>query len=225
MISLIKDLQNKIERTYALNTGITNIEKFIIGDVGYKKFYSEIDTKIVAKSSYSGCKVLIRNNGNNLNASIYYPDELIRILESNDPRQGLNDGNVDACASFVEELDHFLFVARNFRQNRPFSLLELELQANITKYLILKYFTALYNRSLKLSRSDKEYIRYHLFYKRQYDMDEPTEQRRYEDTRLFAIIYIKYLDKLPSKARLNDLRAFSRMGCSAKISHIQSVRK
>ncbi len=38
---LIKELQRKIEKTYALDTGITNIEKFVIGDHGYKEFYLE----------------------------------------------------------------------------------------------------------------------------------------------------------------------------------------
>ena len=50
---LIKDLQKKIEKTYALNTGITNIEQFIIGDAGYEKFYihKEIKTAVNNPSS------------------------------------------------------------------------------------------------------------------------------------------------------------------------------
>ena len=38
---LIKELQRKIEKTYALDTGITNIEQYIIGDKGYEEFYAE----------------------------------------------------------------------------------------------------------------------------------------------------------------------------------------
>ena len=34
---LIKELQKKIEKTYALDTGITNIEQYIIGDKGYEE--------------------------------------------------------------------------------------------------------------------------------------------------------------------------------------------
>jgi hypothetical protein len=37
---LINELQRKIEKTYALDTGITNIEQYIIGDKGYKEFYA-----------------------------------------------------------------------------------------------------------------------------------------------------------------------------------------
>ena len=219
---LIKELQRKIEKTYALDTGITNIEQYIIGDKGYKEFYAKEKIRTVVKS-YSGSKVLIRDAGDTLKVSIYYPDELIRELESNDPRLGLHDGNVDLCASFVEELDHFLFIAQNYKQNRPFSLLELELQANVTKYLVLKYFVALQNKSLKLSKFDKEYIRYHLFYKRKYDIEDASEKKRYEDAGKFGMIYTKYIDLLPQEDRLRDLRQFSRMTCPSKIRHIQST--
>ena len=220
---LIKELQRKIEKTYALNTGITNIEQYIIGDKGYEEFYAKEKIRTVV-NSHSGAKVLIRDAGETLKVSIYYPDELIRELESNDPRLGLHDGNVDLCASFVEELDHFLFIAQNYKQNRPFSLLELELQANVTKYLVLKYFIALQNKSVKLSNFDKEYIRYHLFYKRKYDIEDTSERKRYEDAVKFGMMYTKHIDLLPQEDRLRDLRQFSRMTCPSKIRHIQSAR-
>jgi len=220
---LIKELQRKIEKTYALDTGITNIEHYIIGDKGYKEFYSKEEIRTVVKS-HSGAKVLIRDTEHTLKASIYYPDKLIRELEDNDPRLGLHDDNIDLCASFVEELDHFLFIAQNYKQNRPFSLLELELQANVTKYLVLKYFIALQNKSIKLSKFDKEYIRYHLFYKRKYDIEDGIERKRYEDAVTFGMIYTEYIDLLSQEDRLRDLRQFSRMTCPSKIRHIQSTR-
>ncbi len=220
---LIKELQRKIEKTYALDTGITNIEQYIIGDKGYEEFYAEENIRTVV-NSHSGAKVLIRDAGDTLKVSIYYPDELIRKLEGNDPRLGLHDDNIDLCASFVEELDHFLFIVQNYKQNRPFSLLELEIQANVTKYLVLKYFIALQNKSIKLSNFDKEYIRYHLFYKRKYDIEDTSERKRYEDAGKFGMMYTKHIDLLPQEDRLRDLRQFSRMTCPSKIRHIQSAR-
>src|SRR3990167_3028219 len=217
---LIKELQRKIEKTYALDTGIANIEQYIIGDKGYKEFYSKEEIRTVVKS-HSGAKVLIRDTEHTLKASIYYPDKLIRELEDNDPRLGLHDDNIDLCASFVEELDHFLFIAQNYKQNRPFSLLELELQAKVTKYLVLKYFIALQNKSIKLSKFNKKYIRYHLFYKRKYDIEDGIERKRYEDAVTFGMIYTEYIDLLSQEDRLRDLIQFCRMTCPSKIRHIQ----
>ncbi|MFQ5963748.1 MAG: hypothetical protein ACE5KZ_05635 [Candidatus Scalinduaceae bacterium] len=222
--SLLEELQRKIEKTYALDTGITNIYQFVIGDIGYSKFYAKEEIKTVINNNFSGSRVLIRDVGHKLRLSIYYPDGLIRILENNDPRKSIHDDNIDACASFVEELDHFLFIAQNFKMNRPFSLLELELQANVTKYLVLKYFIALQNKSIKLSNFDKEYIRYHLFYKRKYDIENVAERKRYEDARTFGMMYTKHIDRLSHEDRLRDLRQFCRMTCTSKIRHIQSTR-
>ena len=220
---LIKELQKKIEKTYALDTGITNIEQYIIGDKGYEEFYAKEEIRTVV-NSHSGARVLLRDAGDTLKVSIYYPEALIRELEDNDPRLGIHDENIDLCASFVEELDHFLFIAQNYKSNRPFSLLELELQANVTKYLVLKYFIALQSRSLKLSKFDREYIRHHLFYKRQFDVEDTTERKRYEDAGKFGMMYTEQIDLLSHEERLRDLRRFSRMTCPSKIRHIQSAR-
>ena len=220
---LIKELQKKIEKTYALDTGITNIEQYIIGDKGYEEFYAKEEIRTVV-NSHSGARVLLRDAGDTLKVSIYYPDSLIRELEDNDPRLGIHDENIDLCASFIEELDHFLFIAQNYKSNRPFSLLELELQANVTKYLVLKYFIALQSRSLKLSKFDREYIRHHLFYKRQFDVEDTTERKRYEDAGKFGMMYTEQIDRLSHEERLRDLRRFSRMTCPSKIKHIQSTR-
>ncbi len=219
---LIEELQRKIEKTYALDTGITNIEKFVIGDRGYKEFYLHEEIKSAVENDSSGARVFIRDGEDTLKVSIYYPDKLIKVLEENDPRLGLHDDNIDECASFVEELDHFLFIAQNFKRNRPFNLLELELQANVTKYLVLKYFVALQNRSLKLRECDKEYIRHHLFYKRKYNLEGPIERKRYEDAKVLGMSYTRYIDLLSHEERLRDLRRFSRLTCPSKIKHIQS---
>jgi hypothetical protein len=217
---LIEELQRKIEKTYALDTGITNIEKFVIGDHGYKELYLQEQIKSVVENVSSGSRVLMRDLGNTLKVSIYYPDRLIKVLEENDPRMGLHDDNIDECASFVEELDHFLFIAQNFKRNRPFSLLELELQANVTKYLVLKYFIALKNRSMRLQEFDKEYIRHHLFYKRNYALEGPVERKRYEDAKELGMTYTRHIDFLSHDDRLSDLRLFSRLPCPLKIRHI-----
>jgi hypothetical protein len=60
--SLINELQKKIEKTYALDTGITNIEQYITGDKGYEVFYAKEEIKTVVNSS-SGARVLIRDAG------------------------------------------------------------------------------------------------------------------------------------------------------------------
>jgi len=70
---LIKELQKKIEKTYALDTGITNIEQYIIGDRGYEEFYAKEKICTVV-NSHSGARVLIRDAGDTLKVSILIPE-------------------------------------------------------------------------------------------------------------------------------------------------------
>ncbi len=224
MTFLIKDLQRKIEKTYALDTGIANISRFVIGDIGFNMLYGNDEPSNTVNGAYYGARVLLRYIGNDLKALIYFPDRLIKTLEENDPRFGINDDNIDACAGFVEELDHLLFIAQHYKLNRPFSLIELELQANVTKYLTLKYFVALQNRSKRLRSIDKEYIKYHLFYKRVYDISDPSERERYEVAGFLGMLYTEYIDTLSYEDRLRDLRQFCRMTFATKASYIHSKK-
>jgi hypothetical protein len=73
---LIEELQRKIEKTYALDTGITNIDEFVIGNRGYKEFYAKEEIRTVVNNSHSRSQIFIRDVGNRLKISIYYPDDL-----------------------------------------------------------------------------------------------------------------------------------------------------
>ena len=90
----------------------------------------------------SGARTLVRETDEGLRASIYYPDRLIRVLEQHPPQHGLCDANVDAFATLVEELDHFLMIVARARSGRPLTLFELELHANVSKHLVLSRFLA-----------------------------------------------------------------------------------
>jgi hypothetical protein len=88
--------------------------------------------------------------------------------------QGLGDANVDAFAIFVEELDHFLVIAERARHARPVSLLELELHAGVTKYLLCALFLSRRadvqgepggprRTDRRLADEDRLWLRWHLF--------------------------------------------------------------
>ena len=78
----------------------------------------------------------MRHSENELRASIYFPDPMIRLLERHPPQRGLGTVNVDAFATLVEEIDHLLLIAERSRMGRPVTLFELELHANVSKYLV-----------------------------------------------------------------------------------------
>ena len=107
--SLLETLQQVIERTYDLDTGVTDIGRFVIGDEGYRALYGRwhdaglIRETVAAGSADGTARTLVREHDEGLALTIYYPDSLVECLEGNDPTRRLDDGNVDSFNTLVEE--------------------------------------------------------------------------------------------------------------------------
>lgn len=231
--SLLAALQGIIERTYDLQTGISDIGRYVIGDEGYRRIYGPlaagggvVETVGAAPAPFEGpgARTLVRQSGAaTLALSIYYPDRLIECLEANDPTRRLDDGNVDAFAAFVEELDHFLVIADRHRSNGVFSLLDLELHANVTKCLMLRMFVGRLRRTGRLSAADAAWIRFHLFEKGEFVQADPQVRARYQDAARLACRYLRLLDAMPPSRRPGELRRFHRMTPQEKIGRIGAM--
>jgi len=67
--------------------------------------------------------------------SLYLDEALLARLARADPLVQLHAGNVGDWWTALEGVSHFLYLAWNARHDRPVSLLELELQAEVDKYV------------------------------------------------------------------------------------------
>jgi hypothetical protein len=235
-VSLLESLQSVIERTYDLETGVGDIGRFVIGDAGYRALYGGMEQQgriirrvaepvgsAFAHGDAPGARTLLREAGSRLAVCIYYPDSLVSCLERHDPTRGLDDRNVDAFAVLVEELDHFLMIAERWRRGAEMSLLDLELHANVTKYLVLKLFVARMRRLSRLPAADKAWIRFHLFEKGNYVDPDPAVRQRYRDAARLAALYASALDAMPRAERLSELRRFHRLSPQGKQCRIASL--
>jgi len=223
-LSLLEKLQGIIERTYDLETGVRDIGRFVIGDEGYRRLYGRLQAAggVVNRvgSTALGARTLVRESDGGLAVSIYYPDHLVACLERNDPTRRLDAANVDAFNVLVEELDHFLVIAERFRCGGEMSLMDLELHANVTKYLVLKLFVGKLRRARRLRERDAAWIRFHLFDKADFAESDAEVRARYRDAARLAARYVRAVDAMPPAAALAALRRFHRMGPAAKVAHI-----
>ncbi len=71
-----------------------------------------------------------------MGVSLYLDPALIDRLAREDPTQRLHGGNVSDCWAALEGVSHFLCVAWHADHDRPVSLLELEMQAEVDKYVV-----------------------------------------------------------------------------------------
>ncbi|MFZ1907394.1 MAG: hypothetical protein WAU56_18595 [Steroidobacteraceae bacterium] len=68
--------------------------------------------------------------------SLYLDPQLLARLASADPLVRLDAANVGDYWTVLEGVSHFLYVAWNAGHDKPVSLLELEMQAEVDKYVV-----------------------------------------------------------------------------------------
>jgi hypothetical protein len=217
--SLAEAIQGLLERTYRMRSGVLDIGRFIIGDEGFRRLYG--GSRQGAGSGVAGgegARTLVRESSEGVRACIYYPDTLIRRLESHPPQHGLRDANVEAFATFVEELDHLLFIAERASQERPLTLFELELHANISKHLVLSRFLAGSGRRIRAS--DRVWLRHRLFESGTYCDEDPEVRTRYRDAAHWALRFLGSVERLGPERRIEALRRFHTLPSAEKVELI-----
>lgn len=73
--------------------------------------------------------------GDEVGMSLYLDPALLERLAREDPLVRLHDGNVADYWTALEGVSHFLYLAWNAGHDKPVSLLELEMQAEVDKYV------------------------------------------------------------------------------------------
>lgn len=216
--SLLELVRGLLERTYRMQSGLSELAPFLIGDRAYHTRFGSMAADGPASAIGAGARTLVRELESGARACIYYPDTLIRCLESYPPQRGLGAENVDAFAVFVEEIDHLLLIAERVRLRRPVSLFELELHANVSKYLVLVRFLA--GRSRRLDVHQRLWLRHRLFERWRYREEDPAVCRRYGDAARWAVQLIDRLARLEPASRIDRLRRFHDLSTAGKLELI-----
>jgi len=219
--SLLEAVRGLLERTYRLRTASLDLASFVIGDEGYRRIYAARPEVKRVGTRGGEARTLVREGPGGLRARVYYPDELIRALERHPPQRGVHEANVDGFATLVEELDHLLCIADRAVLGRPLSLFELELHANVSKYLVLARFLAGAGRPL--SSSTRAWLRFHLFDKVRYRDEDAGVEARYRDAARWAVRLIDAIGRMPPRSRVEALRAFHDAGPNGKVGLIERL--
>jgi hypothetical protein len=88
-----------------------------------------------AQDSGTDEQVLVAEDSDTLWVSVYLEPALLSRLESADPFEALHGGNIADYWTALEGVSHFLYLAWNASHDRSVTLMELELQAEIDKYV------------------------------------------------------------------------------------------
>jgi hypothetical protein len=220
--TLFSQIQRLFERTYA-QVGI-NLEECII-DRARSAQLSKL-AGASARELNELARTFLRHADDHLYVGIYYSRWLIEQLERHDPRAGLSDRNIRSLIVFVEEINHALHAALQFKNGRREISSEdfardLELQAQIDTYLVLLLFVAFFRKTQRVSRADRRWLRFHLFARQNPDAFLHKNLRgRYLETCELAASYTQFLDSLNGMRRLEEIRKFRSLDYGAKKARI-----
>src|SRR5213083_2480608 len=205
--TLFSQIQRLFERTYA-QVGI-NLEDCIIDRARCTQLSKLAGAS--ARELNDLARTFLRHAGDQLYVGIYYSRWLIEQLERHDPRSGLSDSNIRSLIVFVEELNHALHAALQFKNgarqiaSEEFAR-DLELQAQVDTYLVLLLFVAFFRKTQRVSRTDRRWLRFHLFSAENPGAFQSTNLRsRYLETTELAARYTEFLDTLNAIRRLEEI--------------------
>src|SRR5689334_3365568 len=223
--TLFSQIQRLFERTYA-QVGI-NLEDCLIDRQRCAQLSMLAGAS--ARELSDLARTFLRTADDRLYVGIYYSSWLIEQLERYDPRAGLSDSNIRLLIMFVEEINHALHGALQFKAGlrridaEDFAR-NLELQGLVDTYLVLLLFVAFFRRTQKVSRTDRRWLKFHLFESRSADGYQDRNLRaRYLETTELAASYTHYLDSLNGARRLDEIRNFHALSYDAKRQHILAL--
>ncbi len=134
----VETIQHHLERIYAIAPGCRAEEHLVSVDPGNESGNA---------SDWSPEEqLLVREQGTEMELGLFLAPELLERVQRDDPLQRLHDGNLADLCLLIEGVSHFLGVAWHATQDRPVTCLELELQAEIDKYVLALLLAARQSR-------------------------------------------------------------------------------
>ena len=223
--TLFSQIQRLFERTYA-QVGI-NLEDCLIDQRRCHQL-----TRLAGASARELselARTFLRTANDQLYVGIYYSCWLIEQLERHDPRAGLTNDNIRSLIVFVEEINHALHAALQFRHGERQIASEdfardLELQARVDTYLVLLLFVAFFRKTQRVSRADRRWLRFHLFEAQSPGAFQDSNLHgRYLETTELAASYTRFLDTINGLRRLEEIRRFRSLDYGAKKTRILAL--
>lgn len=209
---LLVDVQRRLESLYALEAEAP-VSDFLLS--------------AEKASGYpgGGSRTVIAQDGDCVSVGVVLDPGVDALLAARDPRVRLDGGNLDSFCAATEEVSHFVYLLFCARTARTVTELELELQAEVDKYLCAVFLLSLQNEGAVSARL-KELL-FHHYRIRETASGEQAE--RYRAASHLAYRYCGYLEtRFLKPARLADLaresRRFYRLGQREKLEKIAELQ-
>jgi hypothetical protein len=223
-MTLLREIQLLLERTYAPVP--INLESCLIGE-GRCAVLNRMAGENSAHLAPGG-RTFLRQAGDSLYVAIFYSRPVIAELEANDPRQALNERNISALITFIEEIAHGVQAALLFHEGEREIDSEayarsLETQARVDTYLVLNKFAHVLCGKGKIPRSVGAWLRRQLFDNSHRRFACARLRARYCAAQRCALGFLRHLRRLPLEDRHATLRDFRALSWSGKLDFVRQA--
>jgi hypothetical protein len=198
-------VQRALENLYRVD-GPVDVREFVI---------TAAERAALGVSRQPGEQLLLRFEPGGMSIGLFVDEETLARLE-----RGPSHERIDDFLIAVEGVSHFLYATARAHAERPFSALELELQAEVDKYVmtLLATWPAHGPPPSGLRRRLFRAVRYH-------DDLSDEERERYATANAAAEEYTAALEHRFVRRRaveemLAELRRFWRLDCAGKLDRI-----
>jgi hypothetical protein len=220
-MTLLREIQTLLERTYA--PVAINLESCVIGESR-----CAVLNRLAGESALHlapGGRTFLRQADDSLYVAIFYSRPVIAELEENDPRQALNERNISALITFIEEIAHGVQAALLFLEGERAIETEayarnLEAQARIDTYLVLSKFAHLLGGNGKIPPSVGAWLRRQVFDNSHRRFATPQLRQRYRAAQKCALAFLRRLRRVPLDSRRDTLRQFRALPWPAKLAFV-----
>jgi len=209
---MLSRVQRGLETLYRVETGVS-IEDFVVDE-------TLRDQLVSARRARE--QLLVCETAGEMGLAVFIDPAVLANLGANDPGSSLGDHNLGDFLLAVEGVSHFIYAICCARAERPVTQLELELQAEVDKYVTCLLVT-------QPEAGTSSQLRRRLFGECEYEPDLDGDERdRYRAANDNANRYAAWLETMFVVPRripemLGELRRFYRKGLAAKLASISAA--
>lgn len=206
---MLSRVQRGLEALYRIETGVA-VDDFVIDESTRNALGTERKPRE---------QLLVQQTEGELSLALFVDPAAVENLERHDPGDHLGDHNLGDFLLVVEGVSHFIYAITCARQGRVVTQLELELQAEIDKYitcLLVSYPGADVSAALRSRLFGEPY------YEPDLDEDELSRYRAANDNahRYAAWLETAFLATRRIPEMLGELRRFYRHSLPHKLARI-----
>jgi hypothetical protein len=209
----LRRVQRGLEALYRVDTGV-EIADYIVG--------AELRDALVSARRPRE-QLLVCEADGELALALFIDPRALANLTSHDPADRLGDHNFGDFLLAVEGVSHFIYAVRCARAERPVSQLELELQAEVDKYITCLLVT---EPEAEVSAGLRRRLFGDIAYEPDLDRDEHARYRAANDNAQRYAAWLEQAFVAPRRIpeMLGELRRFYRLGLAGKLGAIAAGR-